>query len=263
MSHELRTPLTAIIGFSDVMLGGMSGEFNEQNRKFLNNIANSGKHLLILINNILDLSKIEAGKMELEPETCSVSEVFNDTRAITSALALKKDISMKYSVEPELSVYADRVRFKQIIYNLISNAIKFTSKGGSVAVSATKAGDFVRVSVSDTGIGISKENQKFLFQPFRQVDSSINRQYEGTGLGLALVRKFVDLHGGRVWVESETGKGSSFYIRIAFEIQETFRNMRKRSGYFRKSYPADSQKGRKGRNERKRRNLRNLRARNR
>ena len=214
MSHELRTPLTAIIGFSDVMLGGMSGEFNEQNRKFLNNIANSGKHLLTLINNILDLSKIEAGKMELEPETCSVSEIFNDTRAITSALALKKDISMKYSVEPEISVYADRVRFKQIIYNLISNAIKFTSKGGSVAVSATKAGDSVRVSVSDTGIGISEENQKFLFQPFRQIDASINRQYEGTGLGLALVRKFVVLHGGRVWVESETGKGSIFTFEL-------------------------------------------------
>ncbi|MHC1757745.1 MAG: response regulator [Methanosarcina sp.] len=220
MSHELRTPLTAIIGFSDVMLGGMSGEFNEQNRKFLNNIANSGKHLLTLINNILDLSKIEAGKMELEPETFLVSEVFNDTRAITSALALKKDISMKYIVEPELSVYADRLRFKQVIYNLISNAIKFTSKGRSVAVSAVKAGDSVRVSVSDTGIGISEENQKLLFQPFRQVDSSINRQYEGTGLGLALVRKFVDLHGGRVWVESETGKGSTFTFELPLKYRK-------------------------------------------
>jgi PAS domain S-box-containing protein len=220
MSHELRTPLTAIIGFSDVMLGGMSGEFNEQNRKFLNNIANSGKHLLTLINNILDLSKIEAGKMELEPETFLVSEVFNDTRAVTSALALKKDISMKYIVEPELSVYADRLRFKQVIYNLISNAIKFTSKGRSVAVSAVKAGDSVRVSVSDTGIGISEENQKLLFQPFRQVDSSINRQYEGTGLGLALVRKFVDLHGGRVWVESETGKGSTFTFELPLKYRK-------------------------------------------
>ncbi len=183
MSHELRTPLTAIIGFSDVMLSGMSGEFNEQNKKFLTNIANSGKHLLTLINNILDLSKIEAGKMELEMEMFSVSEVFNDTRAVTSALALKKDISIGYNLEPELSVYADRVRFKQVIYNLISNAIKFTPQGGSVKVSAIKAGDYVRVSVSDTGIGISKENQKLLFQPFRQIDSSINRQYEGTGSG--------------------------------------------------------------------------------
>jgi PAS domain S-box-containing protein len=174
MSHELRTPLTAIIGFSDVMLGGMSGEFSEQNKKFLNNIANSGKHLLTLIIYILDLSKIEAGKMELELEMFSVSEVFNETRAVTSALALKKDISMEYNVDPEISVYADRVRFKQVIYNLVSNAIKFTPSRGSVIVSAAKAGDSIRVSVSDTGIGISEENQKLLFQPFRQVDASIN-----------------------------------------------------------------------------------------
>lgn len=221
MSHELRTPLTAIIGFSDVMLGGMSGEFSEQNKKFLNNIANSGKHLLTLINNILDLSKIEAGKMKLELEMFSVSEVFNDTRAVTSALALKKDISMEYKVDPEISVYADRVRFKQVIYNLVSNAIKFTPKNGSVTVSAVKAGGSVRVTVSDTGIGISKENQKLLFQPFRQVDASINRQYEGTGLGLALVRKFVNLHGGRVWVESETGKGSTFAFELPLKYGKT------------------------------------------
>lgn len=214
MSHELRTPLTAIIGFSDVMLAGMSGEFNEQNRKFLNNIANSGKHLLTLINNILDLSKIEAGKMELELEMFSVSEVFNDTRDVTSALAMKKDISMEYNVDPEILVYADRVRFKQVIYNLVSNSIKFTPNRGSVIISAVKAGDYVRVNVSDNGIGISEENQKLLFQPFKQVDANINRQYEGTGLGLALVKKFVNLHGGKVWVESEAGKGSTFSFEL-------------------------------------------------
>lgn len=214
MSHELRTPLTAIIGFSDVMLGGMSGEFGEQNKKFLNNIANSGKHLLTLINNILDLSKIEAGKMELELEMFSVSEVFSDTRDITSALAMKKDISMEYNVDPEIFVYADRVRFKQIIYNLVSNSIKFTPNRGSVTASAVRAGEFVRVSVSDNGIGISKENQKLLFQPFKQVDANINRQYAGTGLGLALVKKFVNLHGGKVWVESEAGKGSTFSFEL-------------------------------------------------
>ncbi len=220
MSHELRTPLTAIIGFSDVMLGGLSGEFNEQNKKFLNNIANSGKHLLTLINNILDLSKIEAGKMELDLEVFSVSEAFNDTRAVTSALALKKDISMEYNVDPEISVYADRVRFKQVIYNLVSNAIKFTPNRGSIIISAVKAGDSIRVSVSDTGIGISKENQKLLFQPFRQVDASINRQYEGTGLGLALVKKFVNLHRGTVWVESETGKGSTFAFELPLKCKK-------------------------------------------
>lgn len=221
MSHELRTPLTAIIGFSDVMLGGMSGEFGEQNKKFLNNIANSGKHLLTLINNILDLSKIEAGKMELELEVFSVSEVFNDTRDITSALAMKKDISMEYNVDPEIFVYADRVRFKQIIYNLISNSIKFTPNRGSVTVSAVRAGEFVRVSVSDNGIGISTENQKLLFQPFKQVDANINRQYAGTGLGLALVKKFVNLHGGKVWVESEAGKSSTFSFELPLKYGKT------------------------------------------
>lgn len=220
MSHELRTPLTAIIGFSDVMLSGISGDFSEQNKKFLNNIDNSGKHLLALINNILDLSKIEAGKMELEPEMFLVSEVFNDTRTITSALAMKKEISMKSNVDPELTIYADRLRFKQIIYNLMSNAIKFTPKGGYVEVLAVKAGDFVRVSVSDTGIGISEEDQTLLFQPFKQVDSSISRQYDGTGLGLALVRKFVELHRGRVWVKSEIGKGSTFTFEIPLKYRK-------------------------------------------
>lgn len=242
MSHELRTPLTAIIGFSDVMLGGMSGEFNEQNKKFLNNIANSGKHLLTLINNILDLSKIEAGKMELELEMFSVHEVFNDTRAVTSALALKKDISMKFNVEPEISIYADRIRFKQVIYNLMSNAIKFTPKGGSVDVSVAKTGDSVRVSVSDTGIGISEENQKLLFQPFRQVDSSINRQYDGTGLGLALVRKFVELHGGRVWVESETGKGSTFTFELPLKYRKIPETSINGSGISNKTVPLTAEK---------------------
>ncbi|WP_410509619.1 response regulator [Methanosarcina hadiensis] len=221
MSHELRTPLTAIIGFSDVMLGGMSGEFSEQNKKFLNNIANSGKHLLTLINNILDLSKIEAGKMELEPEMFSVYEVFNDTRDVTTALAQKKDILMEYNVDPEILVFADRVRFKQIIYNLVSNSIKFTPNKGSIAVSAVKLEDTVRISVSDNGIGISKENQKLLFQPFKQVDANINRQYEGTGLGLALVKKFVNLHGGKVWVESEVGKGSTFSFELPLKYGKT------------------------------------------
>ncbi|KKH45462.1 response regulator [Methanosarcina sp. 1.H.A.2.2] len=242
MSHELRTPLTSIIGFSDVMLSGMSGEFNEQNKKFLNNIANSGKHLLTLINNILDLSKIKTGEIELELEIFLVSDVFNDIRAVTSALALKKDISMKFNVEPELTIYADRIRFKQIIYNLMSNAIKFTPKGGSVDVSAAKTGDSVRVSVSDTGIGISEENQKLLFQPFRQVDSSINRQYDGTGLGLALVRKFVELHGGRVWIESETGKGSTFTFELPLKYRKIPETCVNGSGISNKTVPLTAEK---------------------
>ncbi|HWR26085.1 MAG TPA: PAS domain S-box protein [Methanosarcina sp.] len=214
MSHELRTPLTAIIGFSDLMIGGLSGDLGEQNKKFVTNISNSGKHLLSLINNILDLSKIEASKMELEIEMIAVRDIFNDTRDVTSSLALKKNISMKFDVEGELSVQADRIRLKQIIFNLVSNAIKFTPKDGSIKVLAKKEGESLRVSVADTGIGISKENQELLFQPFKQVDSSISRKYEGTGLGLVLVRKFVELHGGKIWVESEPGKGTTFLFEL-------------------------------------------------
>ncbi|WP_255334997.1 response regulator [Methanosarcina sp. KYL-1] len=220
MSHELRTPLTAIIGFSDVMLGGITGELGDQNKRFVNNIATSGKHLLSLINNILDLSKIEAGKMELELEKFSIQDVFADTRAVTSALALKKNISLKFNVEDNFFINADRIRFKQVLYNLVSNAVKFTPEGGDVGISASKTRDVVKVAVSDTGIGISKEAQKLLFQPFKQVDSDINRQYEGTGLGLALVKKFVELHGGRVWVESEPGKGSTFTFELSSKYEE-------------------------------------------
>ncbi|WP_440955343.1 hybrid sensor histidine kinase/response regulator [Methanosarcina sp. Mfa9] len=214
MSHELRTPLTAIIGFSDLMLGGMTGGLDEQNMRFLKNISNSGIHLLALINNILDLSKIEAGKMDLEIENFSVPEVFADTKTVTTPLSLKKNISVEFDVKQGIFISADRVRFKQILYNLVSNAIKFTPNEGSVKVSALRCEDRVRVKVEDTGIGIAKEDMEHLFRPFKQIDSATNRHYEGTGLGLVLVRKFVDLHGGSLHVESEPGKGSSFIFEL-------------------------------------------------
>ncbi len=214
MSHELRTPLTAIIGFSDLMLGGITGGLDEQNTRFLKNISNSGKHLLALINNILDLSKIEAGKMDLEVENFSVHEVFADTRTVTTPLSLKKNISVDFDVEQDLFISADRVRFKQILYNLVSNAIKFTPNEGSVKVSALRCEDRVRVKVEDTGIGIAKEDMEELFRPFKQIDSATNRHYEGTGLGLVLVRKFVEMHGGLLQVESEPGNGSSFIFDL-------------------------------------------------
>lgn len=214
MSHELRTPLTAIIGFSDLMLGGMTGGLDEQNMRFLRNISNSGKHLLALINNILDLSKIEAGKMDLEIENFSVHEVFADTRTVTTPLSLKKNISVDFDVEQGLFISGDRIRFKQILYNLVSNAIKFTPNEGSVKVSALRCEDRVRVTVEDSGIGIAKEDMEHLFRPFKQIDSATNRHYEGTGLGLVLVRKFVELHGGSLNVESEPGNGSSFTFEL-------------------------------------------------
>ncbi|WP_052733572.1 PAS domain-containing sensor histidine kinase [Methanosarcina sp. 1.H.T.1A.1] len=214
MSHELRTPLTAIIGFSDLLLEGINGELDERTKRYLNNISRSGNHLLILINNILDLSKIEAGKMELNLECFFVSEVFEDLKFIASASALNKDISIEFNVKDNLSIIADKVRFKQILYNLISNAIKFTPVGGFVRISAEMSENMIQIRVSDTGIGISEEDRKYLFEPFKQIDSDMNRQYEGTGLGLALVKKFVDMHKGRVWFTSVQGKGSSFIFEL-------------------------------------------------
>jgi PAS domain S-box-containing protein len=214
MSHELRTPLAAIIGFSDLMLGGMTGGLDEQNMRFLKNISNSGNHLLALINNILDLSKIESGKMDLEIENFSVHEVFADTRAVTTPLSMKKNISVDFDVEEGFLISADRIRFKQILYNLVSNAIKFTPNEGFVKVSAVRCEDKVQVKVEDSGIGIAVENMEHLFRPFKQIDSASNRHYEGTGLGLVLVRKFVDMHGGSLHVESEPGKGSSFMFEL-------------------------------------------------
>ena len=218
MSHELRTPLTAIIGFSELMLGGTTGEFDELNRKFIGNISNSGKHLLSLINSVLDLSKIEAGKMDLELDFFSLYDVFADTRNVISPLALKKNISLNFNVEPGFFINADRTRFKQIMYNLVSNAVKFTPTGGSVEVVGSRLENGIRVTVSDTGIGISKDEIKHLFKPFKQIDSTLGRKYEGTGLGLVLSKKFVEMHGGRIWVESEPGKGSTFTFEVPVEI---------------------------------------------
>ncbi|AKB18491.1 sensory transduction histidine kinase [Methanosarcina sp. WWM596] len=226
MSHELRTPLTSIIGFSDLMLGGTTGEFDELNRKFLGNISNSGKHLLSLINSILDLSKIEAGKMDLELDFFSLYDVFADTRNISSPLALKKNISMNFNVESGFFIYADRTRFKQIMYNLVSNAIKFTPEGGSVEVVGARSENGIRVTVSDTGIGISKDEIKHLFKPFKQIDSTLSRKYEGTGLGLVLSKKFVEMHGGSIWVKSEPGKGSTFTFEVPVEILKAGENMK-------------------------------------
>lgn len=226
MSHELRTPLTAIIGFSDLMLGGTTGQFDELNKKFLGNISSSGKHLLSLINSILDLSRIEAGEMDLQLDYFSLHDIFTDTKNIISPLALKKNLSMDFNAEPGFFIYADRTRFKQIMYNLVSNAVKFTPAGGSVEVLGSISEKGVRVTVSDTGIGISKDEIKKLFKPFKQIDSALNRKYEGTGLGLFLSRKFIEMHGGKIWVESEPGKGSTFIFEVPVKTLKTGEKMR-------------------------------------
>jgi len=220
MSHELRTPLNSIIGFSEILHDGIFGPVNEKQAKYVNNVLVSGKHLLQLINDILDLSKVEAGKIELICEDFSVSDAINEVRELTASIAAKKSIVVDLSVDEGLTtIHADEGKFKQILYNLLSNAIKFTPEHGSITVGARQSEDLAEISVTDTGIGISEEDQKKLFQPFMQADATTSREYGGTGLGLSLVKKFSELHGGTAWVESETGKGSTFTFTIPMECR--------------------------------------------
>lgn len=219
MSHELRTPLNAIIGFSQIMSDESAGDLGqEERREFLGNILTSGKHLLGLINEILDLSKIEAGKMILNPASFSVQEVLEEVLKTLQPLATKKSITIEVTLEPKLSRFnADVVKFKQILYNLLSNAIKFTPDGRHVYVSGAAIDGWAEFCVRDTGIGIGKEDLERIFEEFHHVEMSAARQYEGTGLGLTLARKFVEMHGGRIWVESEVGKGSVFTFTLPFK----------------------------------------------
>jgi PAS domain S-box-containing protein len=217
MSHELRTPLNSIIGFSDMMLSGNVGDLNEKQAKYINHISTGGKHLLELINDILDLSKIEAGKMEIQYESFSVSDVIEEVTMLIAPLALKKNIDLNIQVEPQLgSINADKIKFKQILYNLASNAIKFTPEKGYVGITANLVENMLEISVTDNGIGISTKDLCRLFQPFQQLNSYMTREHEGTGLGLILVKKYVEMHGGSVWVESEVGKGSTFTYSIPY-----------------------------------------------
>jgi PAS domain S-box-containing protein len=214
MSHELRTPLNAIIGYSQMLGENSFGGLNPKQEKFTRHIHTSGKHLLELINDILDLSKVEAGKMDLHLETFEVKKVLKNVSTIITPLAGKKNIEVDFLIDQDIKVYADKVRYKQILYNLLSNAVKFTPSNGHVSVKITNNGNFLTTSVIDNGIGISPEDQKKLFNPFYQVDSSTARKYQGTGLGLSIVKKMVELHGGTIEVESEPVKGSTFTYTI-------------------------------------------------
>jgi PAS domain S-box-containing protein len=227
MSHELRTPLNAIIGFSEVLADKTFGELNERQLKYSNNILSSGRHLLQLINDILDLAKVEAGSVELIRNTFSVGKALSEVQNIVKTLANKKHISLESEVAADLpSLFANEAKFKQVMYNLLSNAIKFTPDGGKVVVTAAiqnaagadaSFGDkCLRVAVTDTGIGIKAKDHERIFKEFEQVDSSYGREQQGTGLGLALTKKLVEMHGGRVWVESEgiEGDGCRFIFLI-------------------------------------------------
>lgn len=215
MSHELRTPLNAIIGFAEVLRDGLCGELNENQKSAVIDIYESGKHLLQMINDILDLSKVEAGKMELQLEEFSLREAIDEIQSIIRDMANKKGLGLQVFVSDKVSnIYADQVKFKQIMYNLLSNAIKFTMQG-SITISADCDDEKYIISVQDTGIGIEPKNFEVIFDEFKQLDSSQSRQYEGTGLGLALTKRLVELHGGKIWVESEgLGHGSKFSFTI-------------------------------------------------
>jgi len=214
MSHELRTPLNAILGFSELLRDGLAGNLSEkQRRDCLDNIYNSGRHLLELINDVLDLSKIEAGRMDLVYEEFGVDSAVREVLNVTRGLATKKEIEITSRVEPaDLMLIADKNKVKQMLYNLLSNAIKFTPTGGDVAVAAGADGEHVKITVQDSGIGIPKEVQHKIFGAFYQVQSASNREYPGTGLGLALTKRLVDLHGGRISFDSAPGAGTIFTI---------------------------------------------------
>ncbi len=215
MSHELRTPLNSIIGFSDILYEQMFGKLNEKQLKYVGNISKSGKHLLDLINSILDLSKVEAGKLELDYKEFKLADKLRTTETILSPIAEKKNIKIEIEIDSKLTtIFADEAKFAQIMYNLLDNAIKFSYENGVVEVSARKKESLVEISVKDTGIGIKDEDQSKLFKPFSQINSFSSKEYQGVGLGLSLVKQIVHLHGGYVWFRSKTGEGSTFVFTI-------------------------------------------------
>jgi len=215
MSHELRTPLTSVIGYSDMMLGGMTGELSEQQTTFVENILRSSETLLNLINDILDLTKIEAGRLELNYEAVDLRAALLAVLPVVKPRAQAKRIRISTFLPTDLPlVWADPSKLNQVLLNLLTNGVKYTHENGSVSVEARPQGDLVELWVTDTGIGISKEDLDKIFQRFTQVDSSATRSQGGTGLGLAITRELVELHGGSIRVQSKLGKGSSFIFTL-------------------------------------------------
>ena len=212
MSHELRTPLNSILGFSELMKQGIAGKLNEKQTHYIENILTSGKFLLNLINDILDLSKVEAGKIELVIERTSLPLILEETTTLIKERAARRNVNIIKELSPELEfIEVDKQRFKQVLFNLIDNAIKFSRpQGGPITITTKKAGDNVEISVTDKGIGIKAEDIGKLFQKFQQINPEISSKYGGTGLGLAICKQIVELHGGRIWVDSKYGEGTRF-----------------------------------------------------
>jgi signal transduction histidine kinase len=213
MSHELRTPLNAVIGFSEVLEGRLFGELNDKQAEYVTDIHSSGRHLLTLINDILDLSKIEAGRMDLQVTPFAVADVVQNSVALLRERATREGVTLTSTVDPNTGVInADERLIKQVLFNLLTNAVKFTHRGGHIDVTASGDRDSVMVSVRDDGVGIAAADQARIFEEFQQVGTS--HLQEGTGLGLAISRRFVELHGGRLWVESTPGTGSTFTVTV-------------------------------------------------
>src|SRR6185312_6839020 len=215
MSHELRTPLNAIIGFSEVLGERLFGELNEKQAEYTDDILSSGRHLLSLINDILDLSKIEAGRMELEITTFDLPMAIENALLLIRERASRHGIKLDRAIDERIGDFAgDERKVKQILVNLLSNAVKFTPESGKIRVDASMGDSAVIISVTDSGIGIANEDQEVIFEEFRQASGNYAQKREGTGLGLTLTRRFVEMHGGKIWVESEIGKGSKFTFTL-------------------------------------------------
>jgi len=222
MSHELRTPLNGIIGFTEFLFDEKPGPLKPKQKEYLGDVLSSARHLLQLINDVLDLAKVEAGKMELHPETFPVLQAVEEVAAVIKGMAQKKQISVGIKIGDGLNaVRLDQHKFKQVLYNLLSNAIKFSDDGGQIAIRAQLLDTRqIEVQVRDTGIGIKAEDISRLFTEFEQLDSGTARRFEGTGLGLALTKKIVEFQGGRISVESELGKGSVFTVVLPVMADE-------------------------------------------
>jgi signal transduction histidine kinase len=220
MSHELRTPMNAILGFTEMLIDGLYGDVPDALKEPLSDIQVNGRHLLHLINDVLDLSKIEAGRMELALSEYSVREVVDIVQLSLRSLAAEKGLEFATRVPDDIPpAYGDNRRLAQCLMNLAGNAIKFTPQG-RVEISVELQDDELLFRVSDTGIGIPKEELENVFAEFRQVDTTVTREFGGTGLGLSITKKFVEMHGGRIWVESESGKGSTFLFTVPLRVKQ-------------------------------------------
>ncbi len=217
MSHELRTPLHTIIGFAELVAEELEGPLNDKQKRFIGHIYKDSLHLLELINDVLDISRIEAGRLELRLSTFDMTAAIDEVMATIRPQALAKSLHLDEVVEPGVHLRADRVRFKEILYNLLSNAVKFTPGNGRVSVRATVSEGFAYISVADTGVGIPAGELESIFDKFYQVGSTTRGVTEGTGLGLAITKQLVEAHGGKIGVRSETGRGSSFHFSMPIE----------------------------------------------